>query len=82
MKKIMSVVLSMVFMAMPAFAQRSVNNAQEAAKAAKGSLRNPRCSSSQIGWLNNVINAVNMNEPAYKDIAAKNNKAIEESRGR
>jgi len=64
-------------------AQRDVNSAQEAAQAAKESLRNRRNhATSQIGWLDNVINAVNLNEPAYKDIAAQTNKAIEESRGR
>ena len=65
------------------FAQRSVNSAQEAAKAAQESLKNQRNrSSSQIDWLNNVINTVNMNDPADKDVASRNNKAIEESKGR
>jgi hypothetical protein len=82
MKKIILVVIVMVFIATPVFAQRYVNSAEEASKKAKESLRNPHYSSSQIGWLDNVIKVVNINEPAYKDIAAKNNKAIEESKGR
>ena len=65
------------------FAQRSVNSAEDAAKAAKASLMNQHSrSSSQIEWLNNVVNTINMNKPAQRDIAAQNNKAIEESRGR
>lgn len=64
------------------FAQRYVNSAEEASKKAKESLKNPHYSSSQIGWLDNVIKMVNLNEPAYKDVAAQNNKAIEESKGR
>ena len=65
------------------FAQRSVNSAEDAAKAARASLMNQHNrSSSQIGWLDNVVNMINMNDPAKKDIAAQNNKAIEESKGR
>jgi len=66
-----------------AFAQRGVNTAEDAARAARASLTNQRNrSSSQIEWLNGVINTINMNEPAKKDIAAQNNAAIEESKYR
>lgn len=88
MKKLITVLMILVFAAGfivcdNCFAQRSVNSAQEASKAAKENLMNRRNhGSSQIEWLNNVINVVNMNEPAYKDVAAQNNKAIEASKGR
>lgn len=66
-----------------AFAQRYVNTAEEASRAAKASLENNRNhATSKVEWLNNVISVINLNEPAYKDVAAQNNKAIEESRGR
>jgi hypothetical protein len=65
-----------------ASAQRYVNNAQEAAKAAQNSLKKQRSqSSSQIEWLNSVVNTINMRDPSENDIAAQNNKAIEEGRG-
>jgi hypothetical protein len=86
MKNVKLVLICMVFAAgssicSDVFAQREVNSAQEAGKTAKESLMNRRNhGSSQIGWLNNVINVVNINEPVYKDVAAENNKAIEESK--
>lgn len=50
------------------FAQRSVNTAEDAAKAAKASLMNkPRGASSQIEWLNQVVNMINMDESSPKD---------------
>ena len=84
MKK--AIVACMIFVAAfimhsDVFAQRSVNSAEDAALAAKESLKNPNYSSSQVNWLNNVINVINLNEPAYKDVAAQNNKAIEERKG-
>lgn len=84
MKKTIAVCMifiAAIIMCGDAFAQRSVNSAQDAARAAKESLKNPNYSSSQVGWLNNIINVINLNEPAYKDVAAQNNKAIEERKG-
>lgn len=65
------------------FAQRYVNSAGDAARKAKESLVNKgNRSSSQIEWLDNVINTINMDKPVHGDVAAENNKAIEESRCR
>lgn len=78
-----AIILAGIVAGTDAFAQRSVNSAQDAARAAKNSLSNKSGqSSSQIEWLNSVINVVNMNESGKRDVAAENNKAIEESRGR
>lgn len=80
---ISAVLSSMAIYSGDCFAQRYINSAEEASKKAKEDLMDRRNhATSQIDWLNNVINVVNMNEPAYKDVAAQNNKAIEESRGR
>jgi len=60
MKKIVLAAFAIVILAMPAYAQRSVNSAQDAAKAAKASLVNQSGgSSSQIEWLDQVIDVVN-----------------------
>jgi archaellum component FlaF (FlaF/FlaG flagellin family) len=81
-KVTMCVLLASIFIfSGDVFAQRYVNNAQEAAEAAKRRLseKNNR-SSSQIEWLNNVVNVINMSEPK-KDVAEENNRAIREYKG-
>lgn len=84
MKKILAIFVIFIaaaFINSDGFAQRYIKSAEEAARAAKESIEHRRNhATSQIEWLNNVINIVNLNEPAYKDIAEQNNKAIEESR--
>ena len=57
------------------FAQRGIDNAQEAAKAAKASLTTrPHSSSSQIEWLDQFIDVVNMEKPATKGTSTLKNK--------
>ena len=79
MKKEIFVVVCMVFAAgaiicSDAFAQRGINASQDAAKAAKASLANrPGDSSSQIDWLDQVVNVINMNEPNSKDSSTVKN---------
>lgn len=74
MKKVTVVLACIIFLAgtilcNDLFAQRSVNSAQDAAKAAKASLtnRSGSGSSSQIDWLNQVVNIINMEGSAPKD---------------
>ena len=80
MKKVFAVVC-MVFVACAiicynVFAQRSVNNADEAAKAARASLMNrPSHASSQIGWLNQTINVINLDGLNSKDNSTEKNKS-------
>ncbi|MCX5712611.1 MAG: hypothetical protein NTY47_06055 [Candidatus Omnitrophica bacterium] len=75
MKKIMLILMCLIFAAETivcgdVFAQRSVNSAQEAARAAKESLTDRSGgNSSQIEWLDQIIDVVNMNGPASKDAA-------------
>ena len=67
MRKIVLVVLAVIFMATPVFAQRSLNYAQEAAKKAQErNMASRNNSSSQIEWLDNVIKVVNMDESSSK----------------
>ncbi len=81
MKKAIVISVSLVFAAGSllcgnVFAQRSVNSAQDAAKAAKASLTNRSGnSSSQIEWLDQVIHAVNMDGPAAKDTSTQKGKS-------
>ena len=81
MKKIVLILICITFAAGyvfcgNVFAQRGINNSQDAANAAKASLSNrPNNSSSQIEWLNNVINVVNMKEPVSKETSAKKDKS-------
>jgi hypothetical protein len=69
MKKVISVLICIVLAAgaiicRDAFAQRSVNVAQEAAtKAREGLAKGPHKNSSQIDWLDNVVNVINMEKP-------------------
>jgi len=73
MKKVIISMICIVFAAGTmvcddVFAQRSVNAAQDAAKAAKASLTNRSGnSSSQIGWLDQVVDIINMDDTATKD---------------
>jgi len=77
MKKMTTIFIGMIFaagsiMCGDLFAQRSVNVSQDAAKAARESLTNRSGgSSSQIEWLDQVIHAVNMDEPHAKDSSTK-----------
>ncbi|MDO8535683.1 MAG: hypothetical protein Q7S30_01550 [Candidatus Omnitrophota bacterium] len=79
MKKIIVVCLVFVagvVMSSDVFAQRGVNNSQEAAKAARDSLSNRHGrSSSQIDWLNQAINVINMDQPDSKDSSSENKKS-------
>lgn len=60
MKNILLAVFAIVILATPVYAQRSVNSAQDAAKAAKASLVNQSGgSSSKIEWLDQVIDVIN-----------------------
>ena len=80
MKKVFAVVC-MVFVACAiicynVFAQRSVNSADDAAKAARASLVNrPTHASSQIDWLNQTINVINLDGFASKDSSTEKNKS-------
>ena len=88
MKKIAAIciILAVGMMSSDVFAQRYVNSADQAAKAARTSMeKRGSQSSSQIGWLNDVINVINMDQQPVnvnRDVAAENNKAIEESKYR
>jgi hypothetical protein len=58
------------------FAQRSVNAAQDAARAAKESLTSRSYgSSSRIKWLDQIIDAVNMDETASKGASIQSDKS-------
>jgi len=80
------IILAVGMMSSDVFAQRYVNSADQAAKAARTSMeKRGSQSSSQIGWLNDVINVINMDQQPVnvnRDVAAENNKAIEESKYR
>ncbi len=73
MKKIIALSIFMAFVAgaivcSDLFAQRSVNAADDAAKAARASLMNkPGKSSSQIEWLNQVVKVINMDDTATEE---------------
>ena len=59
-----------------AFAQRSMNAAQDAAKAAKASITSrSHGSSSQIKWLDQIIDVVNMDETAPKGTSTRSDKS-------
>ena len=58
------------------FAQRSMNAAQDAAKAAKASLASQsHSSSSQIKWVDQLIDVINMDETAPKGTSTRTNKS-------
>jgi hypothetical protein len=76
------VVLASVAACGGAFAQRYVNTADEAAKKARESLADRHDhASSNIKWLDNVIDVVNMDKPKAKD-ASGDNKSEAEDRGK
>ena len=59
-----------------AFAQRSMNAAQDAAKAAKASITSQsHGSSSQIKWLDQVIDVVNMDETTSESTSTPSDKS-------